>query len=81
MITETKYNDPVKKMLIEAKSSVDEGNVNRAVWCCLDAAWYMLKGNKDARERVKEASDFIYPANPEGRGAVFARRNGGYGGY
>jgi len=83
MITATKYNDPVKKMLIEARSSVDAGNTNRAIWSCLDALWYMLADNSEARERIKEAADFIYPKRASGKSPTFSRRerSGGYDGH
>ena len=65
----------VQKLLTEAKSSAEKGNKQRATWCCLDAAWFLLAENEPARAALKAASDLIYPKKiASNRGGVRGRR-------
>ena len=55
-------NDPVQKMLREAKLALDNDNKKHSVWCLLDAVWYLLADEPVAQEHIKAASDLLSPA-------------------
>jgi len=63
------------RALANAMLAVREENLKRACWYCLDAAWFLVAGNKEAQEKIKLASNFIYPKIKRETPGEFPRQN------